>query len=500
MKAKYLYSCLLASSFIISSCTGTSNFSEDIAKNKPTPNILFMIGDDMGKDTLSCYSVGNSQAKTPNLDNLCAAGVRFDTMWTHPYCSPTRAALLTGKYSAESGVFYPILPKPLYTLERLPKPEGAPPENRIMLGEKILESVPPQMQSASRGLRRNEMTIARKIKESGAGYATGAFGKWHLSDTQNGGLEHPNLAGFDHYSGFIEGTMGSFFSWRHVENGSESVETGYFTSRIVDDTIEWIEQQQTPWFAWVAFTAPHEPFHKPPSNLLSAATDALDAQKVGEVDDHPYFLAAIEAMDTEIGRLLAGIPEDEIENTIVIFIGDNGSPTEVAQAPYSPKTVKGSFFEGGIDMPFIIAGPDIESGVYPHLAAATDFFDSVLSLANIEYSDAETPASISFVEAITEKGAASPRDWIYSDGSIFPFGPVNRAIRNERYKLIRSKGLEYLFDLKTDPYEASNLMQSNLSDDAQAAYDFLSAQLDQIPVSDIEMPKGIKLPKPPGMK
>lgn len=476
----------LAAGFVLllSACTVAPETSQgDEEEPSSPPNILLIIGDDMGKETLSCFGLGGSAASTPNLDRLCNAGARFEAMWTQPFCSPTRATLLTGEYGFSSGLYAPVLPNTPSTIEQPARPESASPELRVMKIEDLRKVVPEPVIQNARGLEADQLTLPEVLRKSQPTYATGAFGKWHVADRFNGGLEHPNLAGFDHFSGIIEGTMYSHFAWKHVENGVETPATGYFSSRIVDDAIGWIKQQEKPWFAWVAFTAPHEPYHKPPSELLSAETDQLDPAGV-EADPGPYFRAAIEAMDSEIGRLLMSIPEAHRSNTYIIFIGDNGSPREVASAPYNPQSVKATLFQGGIDMPFIVTGPGISPGIYPHLANSTDVFASVLDLTGVDWvgdSDSSAGAhSISFINALMSDGDESPREWAYADGAMFPNVPPDQAIRDARYKLMIVGQKRLLFDLELDPYEQTNLLDAPLSYDQQLAYDRLQAELEAL--------------------
>ncbi|MEL7536559.1 MAG: sulfatase-like hydrolase/transferase [Pseudomonadota bacterium] len=462
---------------------GDSADVEAVANEQVPPNFLILIGDDMGKETLSCYDVSSSPARTPNINELCANGVVFDSFWTQPFCSPTRATILTGQYSASNSVRYPVMPNLESTIAQPEKAADANPELRIMKPEDILKVVPEEAFRASRGLKIGQQTLPGVLKALNPQYVTGAFGKWHLADPVNGGVEHPTRAGFDEYDGVIDGTMISHFAWKQVTDGVERPATGYTTSRIVDDTQQWISAQEQPWFAWVAFTTPHDPYHLPPLTLLSEESAALDGEAVRVGPDNPYFRAAIEAMDTEIGRLLASIPADELANTYVLFISDNGSPRDVASAPYSKQKVKGTVYQGGIDMPFIVVGPGIEPGRYPHLANSTDIFASVLELAGVDtdtsdFSDVGDD-SVSFAPGLLKKSDQSPRDWIYADGSLMESVPIDRAIRNTRYKLANIKGAEFFFDLEEDPFETINLLDAELSAAQTTEYESLRATLEQ---------------------
>ncbi|MEM9570396.1 MAG: sulfatase-like hydrolase/transferase [Pseudomonadota bacterium] len=468
----------------LSACSTAPKIEEPTEPKVSTaPNFLLIIGDDMGKETLSCFGVGESAAKTPNLDRLCNAGVRFEAMWTQPFCSPTRATLLTGEYGFSNELYAPVLPNTPSSINQPDRPSDAPPELRILKIEDLRKVIPERVINNARGLKEDQLTLPEILRSSTRDYATGAFGKWHVADRFNGGVDHPNIAGFDHFSGIIEGTMQSHFAWKHVENGVETPATGYFSSRLIDDAIGWIETQEKPWFAWVAFTAPHEPFHKPPSSLLSADTDQLDPNGV-EADPAPYFRAAIEAMDAEIGRLLMSIPEEHRSNTYIVFIGDNGSPKEVISPPYGPSRAKATFHQGGIDMPFIISGPGIEPGTYPHLANSTDIFQSVLDLADIDWTGADNSSagihSTSFVGALINKSVEAPRDWAYADGAMIPNAPRDQSIRDDRYKLMVLAQGRMFFDLELDPFEQNNLLTGLMTAEQEMAYDKLLAQLNEL--------------------
>lgn len=449
------------------------------------PNFLVIIGDDMGKETLSCYDVGENQANTPNLDRLCQSGAVFENYWTQPFCSPTRATLLTGEYSFSNGVSSPVMPNLVYGIDQPDKLESAPKEVRFMQPELIRNFVPAEVVDASRGLRSGQTTLIHSLKQYNANYTAGAFGKWHLADPVNGALSHPKTTGFDTFSGYISGTLLSHFAWRHTDtDGNEVPATGYITTRIVDDASTWIQTQDAPWLAWVAFTAPKEPFHRPPTDLLSAQTANLEADLINQDNLDPYFQAAVEAMDTEIGRLIASIPVDDLDNTYIVFMSDNGTPAEIDPEPYSGARVKGTVFQGGVDMPMMISGPGITPGRYNNLTNSTDVLSSVLEMAgapNVFQRGKDFGShSVSFASAIRGETEDKPRQWIYADGSMMPSAPLHTAIRDETYKFVMIAGQEYLFNLAKDPYENSNLLDGELSAEAAVALETLKQNLQEI--------------------
>lgn len=168
------------------------------------PNILLLIGDDMGVETLASYGVGENPPTTAALDELARQGVRFTNFWSQPICSPTRATLLTGRHGFRTGIGRPTSHGPPMP-EPPAKPEWAPYERPIMVRD--ADEMPLY-------LLPEEFSLPMALKaDADLGYATAAIGKWHLADIPNGWIDHPNLVGFDHFSGLIEGETHSYFAW-----------------------------------------------------------------------------------------------------------------------------------------------------------------------------------------------------------------------------------------------------------------------------------------------
>jgi len=454
------------------------------------PNILVIIGDDMGVETLSSYGIGTPTAVTPNLDQLAARGIRFERFWSQAACSPTRAAILTGRYGFRTGVVTPlyygwskmdpaIVPEPV-------KPPGAHkevdflPNAPVPPGVDLTAGSLPADFPMPKGPSANEIMLPAVLKSFPANYATAAFGKWHLADLDNGNLEHPNLVGFDYFSGTMYGSPKSYFAWRHVENGKLSAETGYVDSRTVDDAKFWIgRQKDKPWFAWL----PHTPLHLPPKELLRSDALSLDPDEVSADNAQPYFLAQIEAMDTLIGELLDSMSPETRDNTYVIFLGDNGTAKwDQPPAPRDPQRVKMTVYEGGVAVPLIIAGPGIDSEqVKRPLAHAVDLFATIIELAGGTLADS-TPEgavidSVSMVPYLFGTTNVNRRDWVMTE---ITFGRIpSRAIRNERYKLILQKDRQEFYDLESDPNETHALELATLSGEQQDNHSDLSTILNQ---------------------
>ncbi|MDE0371864.1 MAG: sulfatase-like hydrolase/transferase, partial [Rhodospirillales bacterium] len=311
-------------------------------------------------------------------------------------------------------------------------------------------------------------------------------GKWHLSDVRNGWQDHPNLVGFDHFSGLVRCCPESYFAWVHLENGDFSTRTGYAVTDKVDDAIKWLgdpSERDAPWLLWLAFNTPHSPIHMPPRDLLqSDFSDFEDAY--AEQQDPRFFDAMLEAMDTEIGRLLDHIGPDVLDNTYVLFIGDNGTGSNAVREPFRPGYAKGTLYNGGIHVPFIIAGPGVASGAASDaLVNSADLFATLLELAGIDSAEAvpegTTVDSVSLVPYLSNPGRESIRQWVYADSFTTDAGLESGAytMRNQRYKLLVNQGVEHFFDLQADPYEHNDLMTGDLSGGEQAQLDSLRAQI-----------------------
>ena len=226
--------------------------------------------------------------------------------------------------------------------------------------------------------------------------------------------------------------------------------TQYSTSFFTDQAIAWLQDQSDRWFLWVAYTALHTPFHLPPSELHTRMELTEDAGATAS-DPLSYYLAAAEALDTEVGRLLAAVDRDR---TVVIFIGDNGPPPRVAQPPLQPNKVKNSLYQGGIQVPLVIAGPRIDRGGQREeaLVSSTDLFATIADLAGADMG--RVPVDSRSITPLLVGGEVALRDYIYaeveSDGSSW-------TVPNQRYKLRslgdRGKALYYL---KADPYEENS--------------------------------------------
>jgi len=404
-----------------------------------TPNILLIIADDLGKDALKGYSEGSLKANTPNIDALRNKGLLFDNLWANPTCTPTRSTIFTGKYGFSTG----------------------------------MKGVGDVLSSSETSL---QQFISNKTNNS---YATAIIGKWHLSGSNSG--VNPESFGIDYYSGLISGAVNDYYQWTLTEDGATKQQTKYATEVFTDLAIDWVNAQTKPWFLWLAYNAPHTPFHVPPSNMHSQGN--LPAYN-NSMNPTPYYLAAIEAMDYQIGRFLSSIPADEKDNTVIIFMGDNGTPPQVIQSPYSSTKAKNTVYQGGVNVPLIIAGKGVTRiGKDNNLVSTSDLFSTIAELCGInlsQYNDSK-----SFKSLLTESKTIRANTYTEIQDETTDAW----AIRNAQYKLIENiSGNKEMYDLIVDPYENANILNRTLTNTEINAKVELESELRKIRKESIKIP------------
>jgi len=397
-------------------CCPTDNNGE-VTSN---PNVLLIIADDMGLDASPGYNIGSLKPNMPNLENLINNGIKFNNAWSNPTCSPTRATILTGKYGYKTNVL-----------------------------------------EAGENLSTTETSLQTYINSNtGNEYSNAVIGKWHLGPPNQ--PSHPNDMGIEYFSGMTQSSVDSYYNWTHTLNGQVTNSNEYSTTKLTDDAIGWINNQDQSWFLWLAYNAPHSPYHLPPANLHYQGNLAEDQASI-DANRLPYYLAAIEAVDTEMGRLFNSINDEILENTIIIFVGDNGTPGPVAQQYHSQRS-KGSLYKGGINVPMVISGKGVArmNDVEDALISTVDLFATISELCGINTQQIHD--SNSFFNLLTVTG--SSRSHLYSEKGNNYF-----TVRNSTHKYISFQdGSEALFNLETNPFEMPNLLNANqlpLSDNDQ---------------------------------
>jgi len=416
------------------------------------PNVLLVIADDFGIDAAALYAEPGdpvSRAPMPHLAALAEAGLTFTQAYACPVCSPTRAALLTGRHGFRTGVGAPVSP------------------------------------AAGNALAETEFTLPRAFAAAGSAHALKHFGKWHLSAGLNINRTPATTGGWPAYSGSLGGAVSDYHAWTKVETDgtlagttSQTVTT-YATTDVVDDATAWIAQQRaagTPWFAWVAFNAPHTPYHLPPEHLRPSYADLTGSATDLQNRPQLYYDAALEALDSELGRLLAAVDPTV---TTVIFLGDNGTPRRVVRAPFRAGTGKDTLYDAGVRVPFVVRGPTVaEPGrIVADLVHVADLYPTLLELAGVRPAAVIPPGVTTDGQSFAGVlgGQAGARRHLYVD-AFNASDPVagGRMIRDEAYKLIvYNMGYEELFHLPSDPAEANDLLAAPLSAEAQRHYDRL---------------------------
>jgi arylsulfatase A-like enzyme len=395
------------------------------------PNIVFIMADDLGFGDLSSY--GATAMRTPNIDSIAERGVRL----THYYanstvCSPTRAALMTGKFSDLAGV-----------------PGVVRPDTNDSYGflDPTIDLMPHYLKQR--------------------GYSTALIGKWHL------GLSSPNLPnerGFDLYRGHLSGMMDYYTHEHHGASFLRNNETpiaveGHATDLFSDWAVEYVREQQRsdkPFFLYLAYTAPHSPIQPPDENVERVKTrnSGLDEKRM-------KFAALVEHMDEGIGRVLDALEATgQLQDTLVVFVSDNGG-AEWFGADNGPlRGGKQDLFEGGIRVPGMAMWPgQIEPGtVREDILLTMDWlptFDALFGLGVTHEVDGRDMSA-------TLLGGDVPANdrtlvWVRREGRDM-MGIPHYAVRHGDYKLVVNHPFEkpLLFNIAEDPYEENPLeMQGN---------------------------------------
>ncbi|MFC1760768.1 arylsulfatase [Planctomycetota bacterium] len=377
------------------------------------PNIVLMLADDQGWGDLSVH--GNTNLHTPHIDSLARDGALFERFYVSPVCSPTRAELLTGRYHARGGVY-----------------------------------------STSRGGERldlDEQTIAEVFKA--AGYATGAFGKWH------NGMQypyHPNARGFDEFYGFCSGHWGHYFSPMLEHNGRIVRGKGFVIDDFTDRALGFIEQQvkaKKPFFAYLPYNAPHSPMQVPDAYWRRFAERPLqkhhrDPQKE-DIGHTRAALAMCENIDWNVGRLLSKLEDLKIaRNTLVVYFSDNGPNGWRWNGGLRGR--KGSTDEGGVRSPLLMRWPGkiVSHKRIKPVAGAIDLLPTLTDLAGIPCSVAKPLDGTSLKPLLLASTATWP------DRLLFSHWNKKVSVRDQQYMLDHQGRL---YDLIQDPGQAHDISQ-----------------------------------------
>lgn len=386
------------------------------------PNVVVLVADDLGYSDVSCY--GAPDIQTPNIDSLAREGTRFtDHYAAAPVCTPTRCALYTGCYPARSkgGLEYAIYCKGTMPI------------------------------AAGQGLPPDEISIANMLKANG--YATGIFGKWHLGYKPE---FSPISHGFDEFFGFKSGNI-NYFTHKEVSgepdlyDGDTPVEVeGYMTNLITAQAMDFIaRRRKEPFALFVTYNAPHWPWQGPDDEAVEFTPETWNKK-----GDRATYVKMVEHMDHCIGHILGALAAYGLtENTLVIFISDNGGDSLSLNKPF--KGMKRELWEGGIRAPCIFRWP----GVVP--AGRTTAQQSITMDLTATILDAtETPVLGSRKLDGETLLPIVCRNQPEHDRPMFWRRKGQVAARNGDWKYVRIEGEgEFLYDLQTDVAEEKNLAQ-----------------------------------------
>ncbi len=413
-------------------------------------NVILVIADDLGSDFCGFSAYHLDTVKMPNVRRLLARGVHFENLWSNPLCSPTRSGIITGRYSFRTGVGDAI---------------GG-------LGEAELDT--------------GELTIPRILKRSNANIGTANIGKWHLqAASPKTNWKFPNAMGYDLFAGNFVGTLPNYSSYMHVINGVGATSTNYATTEQVNEAAAWIKtQKDKPFFLWLAFNAPHTPYHLPPAGLHSYTSLTGTAADIS-ANKLLYFKAMVEAMDHELGRLFDTLQKYNLwDNTDIIFIGDNGDDPAVAQSG----SAKGSVYNDGVSVPMIISGPTV---VAPNRSTTAivntqDLFATILELMKVSnwssQISASKPVDSKSLMPIIKNQSNKVRDWTFTE--VFKNTPATgdgKAMRDSDYKLLDfDNGTQKFYNLTLDPQEAKDLLPGTLSATDKQHYAYLCDEMSKL--------------------
>ncbi|PHR94857.1 MAG: hypothetical protein COA80_11910 [Leeuwenhoekiella sp.] len=418
-----------------------------LAQDRHKPNVLFILADDLGINALNCY--GNPLVESPNIDKLFNEGMHFTNGYSNdPTCAPSRASILSGQYVPRHKVYrvtdrYKNDPETLRNMRFLP-----PPINSV--------------KGSGKGMSLDKVTIAEALKQ--AGYLTASFGKWHLGKNEL----LPQNQGFD--VGYEITGHYNFKTTPHQEGVDHSA---YSSDFITQQTLSFINQsveQNKPFFAYVPYYLVHKPL-EPKPEYLSYFKSKYKTEDLGV--DEIKVLAMIKSLDENVGQLLNGLKTLGIEeNTIVLFVSDNGhyrTEGNLFTKPY--RGSKGETLEGGIRVPYIFKWP---GQIKPSSSSAqpiihVDLYPTILGLTGVNTAQNYILDGEDFTPILDGSSQKSLRDaliWEYTNyarwserSETFASSWVN-VIQMDGYKMTEDieTGRYTLYNLNTDPYEQNNIV------------------------------------------
>ena len=410
------------------------------------PNILVILADDLGYHDVGF--TGCTDIETPRLDELANNGMVFTNAYvTHPYCGPSRAAILTGRYQARFGMEI----NPTYS-----------PFDLHM------------------GLPLDQMTFASRLQK--AGYKTGIIGKWHMGAAPP---FHPNNRGFDHFYGFLAGghsyfpkdvntisplvnksgaamysaNEGSYYPLS-LNNGAGEFKE-YLTTALSRDAAEFVKGSKQPFMLYLAYNAPHQPLEAPKETIEKYSS-------IGNKSRRTY-AAMIDKMDEGIGMVIDALKEaGKLDNTIIFFLSDNGGIADKAEhtpeifaSNFPFRAGKGSMYEGGTHVPFFVYWPKgiTKPQKFDGLVSSLDIAATAVAVASADTTNARLDG-VDLVPYLTGMRKGSPHDALYwraEEGTTW-------AVRTPAAKFVLAKAQKNnppeLFNMVSDPYETIDILDT----------------------------------------
>ena len=439
------------------------------AAEAPRPNVIYILADDLGYTDVGWHG---DEIKTPHLDKLAAGGARLEQFYVQPVCSPTRAALMTGRYPMRHGLQVGVV-RPW----------------------------------AEHGLPLEERTLPAALKE--AGYQTAMTGKWHLGHFRPEYL--PTRRGFDHQYGHYNGALDYFthdrdggHDWHRDDKTSR--DEGYSTVLIGDEAVKRIREREKskPLFLYVPFNAVHSP--------LQALDKDLEKYAHIQEKKRRTYCAMMSCLDDQVGKMVAALDDEKIrDNTLIMFSSDNGGPLGLGATNGSLRAGKGSLYEGGVRVCALANWPGkIKAGtVVEEPLHIVDVFPTVLALAGAKLEqnlpldglDAwgtiaggqKTPHKEILHNTTATTGAIRMGDWKLILNGNAPVDDVETS--GERRRGRQAAGSVELFNIREDRSEKTNLAEKNPGKvkELKARYDVLAAEA--VPPKNSPKPKGFQVPK-----
>lgn len=466
-----VFLCLLSSFVILHSSFSAALSSEASAKDGQ-PNVLLIITDDQGYGDFSIH--GNEHLQTPNIDRLGSTGVQFERFYVNSFCAPTRAALLTGRWPLRTGC------------------HGVT-HNR-------------------EAIRPSEVTIAEVLK--GSGYRTACIGKWHNGEQFP---FTPAGQGFNDVFGFNNGHWNNYFDATLLRGSKHEPTKGYISDVLTDEALKFIStNQKQPFFCYLAYNAPHSPYQVPDRYFNKFKAKGFE-------DNVAAFYGMCENIDDNVGRLLAHLDELKLaENTIVLFLTDNGGTAGVKIYNAGMRGGKTSVHEGGSRVPLFMRWPAAKWK--PHIAkpivSHIDILPTLMDLCGIELwpvvvelpaANAELPAKL---DGISLRPLLEGREDVWPERALFTHNPIDEtnkfpgAVRTQTHRLVREiKGKSggssakanddsatpwQLYDMLADPGQEKNIAKAHpeLVKELAAKYDAWFADISSAGLRRFPLPVG----------